>query len=99
MGLASHTVLPISLLRQTSRRALRVEEPPRRIHRAKRRDAVLPPDGVVFLAVSRRRMDRARALFQRHVVGQNAQRIALQERMVEHRAFERARPGNVAITW
>src|ERR1035438_9506422 len=48
---------------------------------------IMVADYVVFLPVSGRRVDRPGALFQRHVVGQYAQRIALQQRMAEHRAL------------
>ncbi len=51
------------------------------------------PTDVVFLAVPGRGVDGAGALFQRDVVGQDAQRIALQERMAEDGVLE-PRPGN-----
>ena len=45
-------------------------------------------DDVVFLAVAGRGVDRAGALLQRDVVGQDAERIALEKRMAEDRAFQ-----------
>ncbi len=87
-GVAFPHRLADQVVRQVSRRAFRAEESARRIHRTKRRDAVLLPDGVVFLSVSGRGVHRPGALFQRHVVGQDAHRIALEKRMAEHRAFD-----------
>ena len=46
------------------------------------------PIDVVLLAVAGSGVDGAGALLQRHVIGQNAQRIALEKRMAEDRAFE-----------
>ena len=63
-------------------------EAARGIHRAIGFDAVLAADDVVFLAVSGGGVDRAGALFQRDVIGQDAERIAFQKRMMEDRAFE-----------
>ncbi len=45
-------------------------------------------DDVVFLAVAGRGVDGAGALFEGDVVGQDAERIALQEGMAEDGAFE-----------
>ena len=46
------------------------------------------PDDVIFLAVAGRGVDGAGALFERDVIGQDAERIALEKRMAEDRAFE-----------
>ena len=46
------------------------------------------PDDVVFLAVAGRRVNRAGALFERDVIGQDADGIALQKGMAENRAFQ-----------
>ena len=48
----------------------------------------LRADDVVLLAVAGRGVDGAGALLQRDVVGQNAERIALEERMAEDGAFQ-----------
>ena len=87
------------LPRPSCRSALRAARPPRlrhersgrRIHRAIDRDAVALADHVVFLAVAGSGVDGAGALFQRDVVGQNAERIALQKRMPEDGAFQSRR--------
>ena len=89
MGLASQTVLPISSSGSRPGGAFGVEEAARGVHRAVGLDAVLPRHHVVFVAVAGRGVDGAGALLERDVVGQNAERIALQERMAEDRAFER----------
>ena len=52
-------------------------------------DAVLPAHGVVFLPVPGGRVDGAGALFEGHVIGQDAERIALQERMAEDGVLHR----------
>ena len=55
---------------------------------------VLKDKDVVFHAVTRRNMDTAGSLIKRHVVGQNADRIALYERMPEYGALKQvARKG------
>ena len=78
--------------------AFGVIEAARGIHRAVGRDAVLPADHVVFLAVAGRGVDRAGALLERDVIGQDAERIALQKRMAEDGAFEaRAREARPAL--
>jgi hypothetical protein len=82
---------------QAAGRAFGVKEAARGVHRAVDFDAVLPADDVIFLAVSGRGVDRAGALFERDVIGQDAERIALQKRMAEDRAFELA-PGKRAST-
>jgi hypothetical protein len=71
-----------------------VKEAARGVHRAIDFDAVLPADHVIFLAVPGRGVDRAGALFERDVIGQDAERIALQKRMAEDRRFELARRGS-----
>ena len=88
IGIAFPHGLADQVVRQVSRRAFRAEEAARRIHRAERRDAVLLPDGVVLLSVAGRGVHRAGALLEGHVVGQDAERIALQQRMAEDRAFD-----------
>ncbi len=88
MGLASQTVLPMSSSGSSPGGAFGVIEAAGGIHRAVDLDAVLAADYVIFLPVPGSGMDRAGALFQRDVIGQNAERIALEERVVEDRAFE-----------
>ena len=88
IGLASQTVLPMQLLGQCARCAFGMEEAAGGIHGTVGRDAVLLADDVIFLAVAGRGVDRAGALFERHVVGQDAERIAFEERMAEDRAFQ-----------
>ena len=80
MGLASQTVLPINLFGQAAGGALGVIEAAGGIHRAIGLDAILAADDVIFLAVSGSGVDRAGALLERDVIGQDAERIALQER-------------------
>ena len=58
------------------------------IDRAEGGDAVLPADGVVFLAVAGRGVDGAGALFERDVIGEDAERIAIEKGMAEDGAFE-----------
>ena len=48
----------------------------------------LRADDVVFLAVAGSGVDRAGALLQRDVIGQDAERVPLEERMPEDRAFQ-----------
>ncbi len=87
-GFASHTVLPInsSGSRPAAPSAWKNRPAPSTGQNTGR--PYLIARVVVFLPVPRRRVHRARALFERHVIGQHAQRIALQKRMPEHRAFE-----------
>ena len=97
IGLASQTVLPISSSGRCPGAPSAWKKRPAASTGQIRRDAVLLPDRVVFLAVPRSGVDRAGALFQRHVVGQDAERIALQERMAEDRAFQLRARGTSAI--
>ncbi len=70
------------------RSAFGVEEAPGGIHRAIDRQPVLHADDVIFLAVAGRRMNRAGALFQRHVIAEDPERIAVDEGMPEGGAFK-----------
>ena len=83
IGLPSQIVLPI-IRADFARCAFRLKEPPRGVHRAIHRQPVLHADDVILLAMPRCGMDRAGALFQRHVVAQNAHRITVHERMPEN---------------
>ena len=47
------------------------------------------PTDEVFLAVAGRGVDGAGALFERDVIGQDAERIAIEERMAENGVLER----------
>ena len=67
------------------------------IDRAVGLDAVLPADDVVFLAVAGGGVDGAGALFERDVVGQDAEGIAFQKGMAEDGVL-RARAGKRART-
>ena len=98
MGLASQTVLPISSSGRRAGGAFGVIEAAGGIHRAVDFDAVLPADDVVFLAVAGSGVDGAGALFERDVIGQDAERIALEEGVAEDGVLEAA-PGKVATTW
>ncbi len=73
---------------QAAGRAFGVIEAAGGIHRAVGGDAVLAADDVVFLAVAGRGVDGAGALFERDVIGQDAERIALEEGMAEDGVFE-----------
>ena len=88
IGFASQTVLPISSSGRRAVGAFGVEEAARRIDRAVGIDAVFAADHVVFLAVAGRGVDGAGALLQRDVIGQDAERIAFEERMAEDGAFQ-----------
>ena len=63
-------------------------EPPRRSDRRIDVQPVADPGGVVVGAVSRRGVDRAGALLQRHVVGEHPHRVAVVERVAKGQAFE-----------
>ena len=63
-------------------------ETARGIHGAIRRDAVRLGDDVVFLAVARSGVDRAGSLFERHVIAQDAERIAFKKGMAEDRSVQ-----------
>ena len=51
------------------------------------------PTDVIFLAVAGRGVDGAGALFERDVIGEDAEGIALEERMAEDGVLRAARPG------
>ena len=55
------------------------------------------PIGVVFLAVAGGGVDRAGALLERDVIGQDAERIAFQERVAEDGVLHASRRGSVAM--
>jgi hypothetical protein len=57
-------------------------------HRTVRGDAVLLAGEIVLVAVPGRRVYRACTLLERHVIGQHAHRIALDEGMAENGAFQ-----------
>ena len=69
-----------------------LEEFARAIYRAVSRQTVALRNGEIFLAMSRRCVNRARPLFQRHVIAQNPQGFAIEKRMLENGAFQ-MRPG------
>ncbi len=96
IGLACQTVLPKMLFRQLV--ALLPIKLARAIHRAISRDAVLQTHDVIFVAMAGRRMDRAGALLERDVIAQNAERRAVQKRMLEHARLPGCEPGKVAST-
>ena len=87
-GLASQTVLPI---RSSGSGPARLRRG--RIGRRHRPDSnvAMPyfwPIDVIFLAVSGSGVNRAGALLERHVIAQDAERIALEKRMPEDGAFD-----------
>jgi hypothetical protein len=88
MGLASQTVLPMSSSGKPPAR-LRRDRSGRRHPPGNRFRGRTAADDVIFLAVAGRGVDRAGALLQRDVIGQDAERIALQKRMAEDGAFQR----------
>ena len=69
-------------------RAFGVIEAPGRIDRAIDGQPVLDADFEILLTVAGSGVDRAGALLQRDVIAENAERIAIQKRMPEDRAFE-----------
>ena len=92
MGLASQTVLPIISSGSVPDGAFGVIEAAGGIDRAIDGEAVLAADDVVLLAVSGRGVDCAGALLERDVIGEDAERIAIEKGMTEDGAFE-ARAG------
>ena len=58
-------------------------------HRILDREAVAAADDVVLQAVPRRRVHRARAGIERHVVAENHRHLALVKRMPQHQMLER----------
>ena len=58
------------------------------VHRAINRDSVLTADLEIFMAVAGCCVDGASALLQRDVLGQNAERVTLEEWMAEYRVLE-----------
>ena len=84
MGFASHTVLPMSSSGRRPGRAVGMKEAAGGVDRTVGLDAVMAAGDVVFLAVTGRGVDGAGALFERHIVGQDAERIALEKRMAEN---------------
>src|SRR6185295_981569 len=74
---------PDQLVGQAARRALGVVKAAGAVHRTVGGDAVLPRHDVIFLPMPRRGVDGASSLLQRDVVGQDAQRIAVEKRMPE----------------
>ena len=68
---------------QSARRALGLEKFPRRVNGAVDRQAIRSTDDVVLGAVSGRGVDGSSALFERDMVCQDTEGIALQEGMAE----------------
>ena len=89
IGLACQTVLPMSSSGRLAGCAFGVEDIARRHPPGNRPEGrIALADLEIFLAVSGRGVDRAGALLERHVIGQNPERIAIEKRMAEDRAFE-----------
>ena len=78
---------------QASRGAFGVIEAAGGIDRAEGRDAVLAADDVVFLSVAGGGVDGAGALFERDVIGEDAEGIAIEERMAEDGVLRGRRRG------
>ena len=72
---------------------------PRRSTGTVHRKPVFHADDVVFLPVAGSGVNRAGSLFERHVIAQDAERIALQKRMTEDRCLPSFAPGKLAITF
>src|SRR5215469_12093714 len=70
-------------VRQRAGRALSSKHAASRIHRAVHADTVALTDNEVVLPVTRRSVDCSRALFQRDVITQKADRVALKKRMTK----------------
>src|SRR5438270_5514331 len=58
------------------------------VHRAVDRNAILASYFEILLAVAGRSMYGPRTLLERHVIGQNAERVAIEKWMAENGAFQ-----------
>ena len=77
-----------NLFGQAARSAFGMVETAGGIHRAECGDAVLTADCIILLAVTGRGVDGAGALLQSDVIGKDAERIAIEERVVEDGMFD-----------
>ena len=84
------------LFGQAAGRAFGVIEAAGGIHGAVGGDAVLAADDVIFLAVAGGGVDGAGALLEGDVIGEDAERIAIEEGMAEDGVLELRRRGSVA---
>ena len=84
MGLAFPNGFADDLFGKASRGTLGVIEAAGGIDRAEGGDAVLAADGVVLLSVAGRGVDGAGALLESDVIGQDAERIAVEKGMAEN---------------
>src|SRR5665213_4309900 len=69
---------------------LRLKKASRRVHRTIHRQTVPHPANVIFVSVPGGRVNRAGALFERDMIAQHSDRIAVEERVPEGSAFELA---------
>src|SRR5215469_8698265 len=68
--------------------AFTLKKAPGPVHWAIYRKAILLPRNIVFLTVTGRSVNGADALFQRHMIGENAHGIAIEKGVRENRALE-----------
>ena len=96
-GFASQIVLPRSSSGSYPGAPSAWKNLPACIDRTIHRQAVALADDVIFLPVARSRVDRAGSLFERDMIAQDAEGVAIEKRMPEHGVFELA-PWNCAST-